>query len=430
MRLLRALPALCLLTAALTARAQYSIANIAIENAAPYTDAEILTVSGLAPDQLLTHDSLTNADQHLIDTGLFDDAQVSLSGQGKARTVHVALKPIPLDRLLPVSLENFVWFTPEELTQGIHALVPLYRGVAAEAGNTPDSIQTALQQMLAAKGIDAKLSFQVVPPTAQHPARVVNFRINRPSIRLADVKLSISAPPGAAAQLTPGFQAAVNRATHSPFNEGLTGTTIADLLLPPARNFGYINAHLDNISRTIAPSATGIAVTYTTRVVTGEAYKLASVTWQPTPIYTAADFARDNKLHPGDLASIYLLNQTNAAIVAAYLAAGYMDAVVLSPPILDETSHTVAYAPKVIPGEVYRVKSVTPQNLAPDAQKEFDANWRMKPGEPYSATYVEHFIQTNTALPHLATYTASYQASADPATHLVDLTITFFPSAH
>jgi hypothetical protein len=54
----------------------------------------------------------------------------------------------------------------------------------------------------------------------------------------------------------------------------------------------------------------------------------------------------------------------------------------------------------------------------------------MKPGEPYTAAYVEKFIQTNTALPHLATYTASYQASADPQTHLVDLTINFIPSAH
>ena len=430
MPLRRALAAILFFAAIVaTAHAQYSIANVLVENGAPYTDAEVLTVSGLAPGQLLAQDSLANAAQHLIDTGLFADTQVSLSGQGKTRTVHVALKPIPLDQLLPVSFENLVWFTPEELTQGIHSRVPLYRGFAAEAGNTPDAIQSALRQMLTEKSIDAKLSYQVVAPTAQHPARVVDYHINRPFIRLADVHLSFSAPPGAAAQLTPGFQAAANKATRLPFNEGLTGLTIDDLLLPPARNFGYVTAHLDNIQRTSAPSATGLAVTYTTRVVTGDAYKVSSFTWQPTPIYTEADFKRDAKLHPGDLANVYALNQTDALIVAAYLAQGYMDAIVLAPPMLDDTTHTVAYAPKVIPGEIYHLKTVTPLNLSPEAQKEFDANWRMKPGDPYSAAYVESFIQTNTATPHLATYTAAYQASADPQTHQVDLTIKFLPSA-
>ena len=426
MRLSRALAATFLVTALFaSAHAQYSVASVVVENGAPYTDAEVLTVSGLAPGQLLTHDSLANAAQHLIDTGLFADTQVSLSGQGKARTVHVALKHIPLDQLLPVSFANLVWFTPDELTQGIHSRVPLYRGFAAEAGNTPDAIQSALRQMLTEKSIDAKLSYEVVAPTAMHPARVLDFHITRPSIRLADVKLSLSAPPGAAAQLTPGFQAAINHAAHTSFNEGLTGVTIEDLLLPPARNFGYVTAHLDNIQRTVTPTPNGLAVTYTTRVVTGEAYKISSFTWQTTPVYTEADFKRDATLHPGDLANVYALTQTDNHILAAYLASGYMDAILLAPPMLDETTHTVAYAPKIVPGEIYRIKTVTALNLSPEAQQEFNANWRMKPGDPYSAVYAEKFIQTNTALPLLSKYTAGYQASADPQTHLVDLTITF-----
>jgi outer membrane protein assembly factor BamA len=415
MRLRRTLSLFFLLSVASTAFAQYSIANIVVENGAPYTDAEVTTSSGLAPGQFLAHDSLANAAQHLVDTGLFADVQVSISGQAKARTVHVALKPTPLANLLPLSFENLVWFTPDELTQGIHARIPLYRGVTAEAGNLQDAIQAAILAMLKEKGVDAKLSSQTVSATAQHPLRVVDVRIERPSIRLGDVHLSVAAPIGVAAKLTPGFQTAVARATRVPFNEGLTG---------------YVTAHLDRIERTVVPSASGYAVTYTTRIETGEAYKISSFTWEPTPIYSAADFARDAKLHPGDLASIYLLNQTDALILAAYLAHGYMDAIVLAPPTLDDSNNTVVYAPTVTPGPVYRVKTVNPLNLAPEAQKEFDANWRMKPGEPYSADYVEQFIQANKALPHLATYTATYQASTDPDTHLVDLTINFISAGH
>jgi len=308
--------------------------------------------------------------------------------------------------------------------------VPLYRGAAPEAGNLQDAIQTALQQMFAEKGVTARLTYEVDAATAQHPARVVNFRVTEPSVRLVDVHLSVAAPPEVTNQLVPGLQKAVNRATHVPFNEGLTGQTIEDLLLAAARNFGYVTANLDNISRTVAPAAQGVAVTYTARVVPGQAYKVSAFTWEPTPIYTAADFSRDAKLHAGDLANLYALNETDALITAAYLAKGYMDVIVVAPPVLDEAAHTVAYAPRVIPGEVYHLKSVTALNLAPDAKTEFDRGWLMKPGDVYSDIYVSGFIQANTALQHLAKYAATFQASADPQTHLVDLTITFTPNAH
>jgi hypothetical protein len=404
MRLFRALAVLCFLSP-LSAAAQYSIDKVVFENPAPYTDAELLTTSGFAPGQLLSHDSLTNGGQHLLDTDLFSDVQVSLSGQGKARTVHVALKPTPLADLLPVGFENLVWFTPEELTQGLRARVPLYRGVAAEAGNFQDAIQSALLYMLKEKGVDAKLSRDVPGPTVQHPQRVVEFHVDQPAVRLVDVHLSLSAPTGLAAKITPGLQKAVNTAVHSPFNEGLSGVTLADLLLTPARDAGFATA----------------------RIVSGDIYTLSAIAWEPTALYSAADFAKDNTLHTGDIAGLTALNANEAKITTAYLAHGYMDVAVLATPTLDESAHTVAYTLKVIPGEVYHLNSVTPLNLSTEAQKEFDRGWLMKKGDIFNQTYVNEFLHYNTALQHLARYSATFQTSTDPATHLVDLTITFIP---
>ncbi len=427
----RILAALLLLAPiAAPALAQYSIASVVFANAAPYTDAELLTASGLEPGQFLSHDSLANAAQRLLNTGLFADASVDLSGQGKARTVHVDLKPIPLAKLLPASFENLVWFTPDELTAGIHARVPLYRGVASDAGNFPDTIQAALQQMLAEKGITATLSHTIVEPTTQHPVRVVDFTIDKPSVRLDKLHLSLMAPPDAAATLTPGLQQAANQAARSPFNEGLAGNTLGDILLNPMRNAGYINARLDNIQRTVAPApaptqAPGFVVTYTARIVTGDAYKLSSLTWQPTPFYSAADFARDAKLHPGDLANANALAQTEAAISTAYLTLGYMDVYILSNPATDDTAHTVAYTLHAVPGDPYHLHAVTTTGLSPNAQKAFDAVWQMKPGDPYSDLAVDSFLRKNIAQPAFAQYGASFRAAADPQTHLVDLTVTF-----
>jgi len=408
--------------AAFPAHAQYSISKINITGAAPYTDSEILSIAGLQSGQLLTHDSLANAAQHLLDTGVFDDAQISLSGQGKARTVLLELKPTPLAKLLPGSFANFVWSTPEELAAAIHTRVPLYHGAFSDAGNLPDLVQTALQQILADKGITATLSHAIVEPTTQHPQRVVNFTINQPSIRIASINIT-----GAPTALAPALQQMVTRLSGRGYNEGLTGLTTEEALLFPEQNAGYAAARLINIQRTPAPSAHGIGVAYTATLVAGDLYKVAAYTWTPTPVYSAADFAKDTKLHPGDLASETALRMTEAKILATYHSQGYLDAYFTRSPTFDDATHTVSYALQAVPGDQYHLHTVTPQNLSPIAQQEFDKAWRMKVGDVYNETYISSFLNNNTAMQHLATYSASFQASADPLTHLVDLTITFAP---
>jgi len=414
----RVLPALlALVSLSALAQAKYPVDKVRITGGAPYTDAEILSIAQLKPGDVLTKDTIAGPAQHLLDTGMFDSAEMELTGPG-SRTAHLALKPTPLNTLLPASFENFVWWTPEELTEALHAKVPLYRAVCSDAGNLPDIIQAALEQMLAEKGVQATTSHTIVEPTNEHPRRVVNFRIESPRIRLASVDIT-GTPP----MLATAMQQVIQRFGKSTYNEGLTGITTREILLMPAQNAGYLTADLTGVQR----SMTSAGVVYSAQLVAGEPYKVAAIAWQPTPVYSAADFSKDDLLHPGDVASGDALRKTEAKIIAAYRAQGYIDAYVTPGPTLDSTAHTVAYALQAVPGEVYRLKTVTPLNLTPEAQQEFDANWRMKSNDVYNESYVARFITNNSALKHLAGYTASFQAVGDPATHLVDLTITFVP---
>jgi outer membrane protein assembly factor BamA len=412
------------LSIALPAPAQnYTIAAIVFTHPGPYTSAELLTVSGLAPGQPLAENTLPAAAQHLLDTGLFSDATIDYTGSGKTRTVRVDLKPIPLEKLLPASFENFIWFTPGELTAGIHALVPLYRGVASDAGNLPDAIQSALQQMLTAKGITATISHATVEPTNLHPQLTIDFKVDTPTILFAQANIT-----GIPDALKPDTLRAIQHLDGSAYNEGSTGTTIEDTLLAPARSAGYLNASLQNIQRSPAPTSNGIAVTYTATFVPGDTYKVSTIIWNPTPIYSAADFARDAKLHPGDPASDSALHATEAPISKAYLLQGYMDAYILPNPILDPTTNTVAYTLTAVPGDIYHLGSITIVGLSPQARSLFDADWQLKPGDPYSDLAVNAFLIKHTAQPVFRTYNPTFKAIGDPQTHLVDLTLTFTPN--
>ena len=428
MRPYRALAALLLSFSFAAAHAQYSIASVTYKHPGPYTDAELAAATGLQPGQMLAQDSLGNAAQRLLNTGLFLDAEISYTGTGNARGLVVDLKPVALEKLIPASFQNFVWFSTDELAAGIHAHVPLYRGVASDAGTLADDIQSALQQMLTDKGVTATLSHGLVEPTNAHPLRTINFRVDQPSVRLDKVHLSMTAPAGASATLTPELQKAVNLAPRSPYNEGLSGLTLEDILLDPFRRLGYIQSALDSRQRSVAPSPTDpkmSLVTYTAHILTGDPWKIGAVIWLPTPIYSAADFARDNKLHPGDLANDTALLKLEDQISAAYLSHGYLDVYLLPNPLPDLAAHAVTYTLQPMPGDIYHLHTVTPTGLSPEAQAEFDANWRLKPGDVYNPAYVAEFIHNNTALKHLSTYAGSFQASADPQTHQVDLTIKF-----
>jgi outer membrane protein assembly factor BamA len=416
---LRTLTLTCV-CAAVPALAQYSLDKVVFSGAAPYNDAELLAVAGIQPGQFAAQDSLKNAAQHLLDSGLFDDLQVDRAVAGKMLTVHFNLKPKPPAGLLAVSLENLVWFTPEELAQGIHQRVPLYHGAISDAGNMADLIQAALEQMLAAKGVKATLTHSVVEPTNQHPMRVVDYKVEQPAPRVTALEATIvSQSPEALAD------AKVTLPKNGmSYNEGLTGLTIEDFLLRPARSAGYVAAKVEDLHREL----TGTGVSVTAKIVPGEPFKVASVAWEPTPVYTAADFARDAKLHPGDTPALFALNQITAAIQNAYLRQGDMDAYVVTHAVLDAAAHTVAYSFEAVPGETYHLHAVIVNGLSPAARQAFDAAWTMKPGDLYSDLAVGVFLRKNIAQEAFKLYGVGFQAIADPSTHLVDLTFTFTPN--
>ena len=337
MRPNRVLAALFLLVSLAPARAQYSIASVTFTHPGPYTTPELLAASGLEAGQSLLHDSLGNAAQRLLNTGLFTDATINYGNTARARIIVVDVHPIPLDQLLPTSFENFVWFTPEELTAGIHAHVPLYRGVASDAGTLPDDIQAALQQMLAAKGITATLSHEIIEPTNTHPRITVNFRVDSPRIVFGKTDIT-----GIPTPLKEDTLKILQRIQGGLYNEGLTGFPVEDIVLIPAHTAGYLNAKLQDVQRTLTPIPNGIAVTYSATLVPGDIYKVSTASWTPTPVYSAADFARDSELHPADPASDQALRHTEAAISRAYLRQGYMDMYVLPNAVTDDAAHTIA----------------------------------------------------------------------------------------
>jgi outer membrane protein insertion porin family len=368
-----------------------------------------------------TADELAAAAQRLVDTGYFDDVTAFLEGRATAMTINFMLKPTPREHMLHVGYQNFIWLTHTEIEAAILTKSPLFLGYLPEGSPIQDTLNAALTEALTAKGVRAAVAYQTVEPTLRHPVREIEFRVTSPEIAVANVKLA-----GVSQELVPFVQKSVNSTAHKPYLAEPEGLTTADQILTPLFDAGYIQATLSDVS--VTPSATptgGIGIVVAATLNPGEVYRVSGITFAGAPLLSAEAFGETAKLHAGDIASRKALLDTLAPLDAAYRRQGYMDMTIVAKPTLDAAAHTVAYDVTFSPGEQYRIKDLTVNNLDATAQASFDRAFSMKAGELYNPDYVANFLGQKKTLAAIAGYTGNYTAYAHPVTHTVDLVISY-----
>jgi outer membrane protein assembly factor BamA len=421
----RILVLLFALATAASAQAQYTYkaAHIVFHNPGTFTQQQLETASGMHIGSPANATTLGAAAQRLSDSGYFDDIGANLDGTAENTTVVFSLKPTPLEQMLPVTFANFVWLSHDDLEAAVHAKLPLFIDYLPENSAQADVIGSVLTEALAAKGIaNATVQHETIEPTLIHLMRTLEFRVASPAARVANVKLA-----GVTPELVPLIQKSVNETAKKPYSADPSSGSTADRILSPLFDAGYIRATLSGVEATPGePAGRTVPVVVSATLNAGDIYRIAAITFGGSPLLSAESFAATAKLHPGDVASRHALLETLAPLDAAYRAQGYMDVVILAAPTFDSEAHTVAYAVTVTPGEQYRVHQVNTEGLDAAAQGDFDRGFTMKPGDLYNPVYVTRFLTGNTALRALAGYYGGFKAYAYPATHTVDVVISFY----
>ena len=397
----------------------YTAGQVTFSDPGSFTQAQLEEAAGIHAGTRFVAADLSAAAKRLIDTGYFDDVGATLAGKITAITVVFKTRPTPRAGMLPVGFDNFVWLTHDELETAIKAKLPLFNGYLPENSPHQEDIKAALVAALAVKSIPAEVSSDEFQPTLSHPVREIVFTVDKPALKIANIKLS-----GVTPALAPLIQKSVNATAGTRYTEGPADKTTADRILAPLLDAGYAQATLTNL----VPTPTPAGVVLSASLIPGEVFYVASITYPGTPVVSAAVFDSAAKLHPGDLANHALLLKTLEPIDTAYRNQGYLDVAILAAPTY--TAGQVAYAVSVTPGEPYHVREVTPTDLPPAALADFNQYFLLKPGSIYNPDYVAHFLKNNTALHSFDSYSAAYKAYADPNTHTVDLVTTFFRGAH
>ena len=408
----------CLLYSSAPLFAQtFTLPPVTFTGAPAFSQSDLLKVSGLKPGSTATQADVQAAAQHLSDTGLFSDVRFAST----AKEVVYTLKPMPADNLLPARFNNFIWWQPAELDSLLKSRVPLYIGTVPIAGNLQDQIIAALTSLLDERHITAKVISLPSVPTGGGTPTAVAFVIDTPTVLVHSLALQSSS-----ASMQPKLEPVLKNIAGKPWEQPATLNSIADQIATVYRNAGYLDIALTNLTHA-EPKVTSdsIEIDLTATVSEGQPYRVSSLTWQGSDIISAADFNKQVKLKPEDIASQLLLKQSLAPLARAYYAKGFQDAKVQAPATLDSATHHVAYTIRVVPGDQYRLRTLKFNGLSEAQTKELNSAWHMKPGDFYDVVYLTEFLKQNSALQTLRGYSATYKAISDPDTHLVDLTVTF-----
>jgi len=404
------------------ARRKAPAPSIRFQGASQYTQDELLAAAGLNSSVRLTPTQVKAHAKQLNDTGMFAVVKFSTDSKGLLFTLT------PASQLFPVHLDNLPLKPGQELDDKLHERSPLYHGLVPTSGTMVDGVCQTLEEMLAARGIQATVKAALTSDLGPQKITAMNFTITSPAVRIGAIRLT---------GVSPAMQAKVSgliaSQTGNAFDTENSAAGLQRAFEDLYQDQGYAAVQV-NVKEMEPPVVSDLSVDilFSVAIIEGGVYKLGSISYPADALIPRAEVEKVLAKYPkgsGTLLNLYLL-----AIRDAYHARGYLDCSVASHPSFNEDKHIVNYSVDVAPGPAYKTGSVQFDG-APDAMAaKLMRLWKMAQGDTFDESYVSGFAaraqkQDKTLAKWMQTVITTFDVKPDPATHHVNCVFHFAKAA-
>lgn len=395
---------------------EYQPHSIQFRGAPDYSDQELLAAAQLKPGMSLSVDAMKEHAKLLMDSGVFDSITFQFTG------VDLRYIVTPSTSLVPIKLANIPLTAGADLDAQLHDRAPLYHGKVPADGGLTEQVRTALEQILAAKGIKANV--EAVATASQAPASgaTVIFSIASPPVVIGAMGVDAKSPA-----LDPGATQILKTLEGTLYDLDGTPSRIATYLENYYRDKGYIEAHVAAAPRDAVASADAIEIPFQLSVAPGIQYKLDRIRLAPDLVVTQAHFDEQVNIHPGDFAEGQRMTAEWQFVARQYHNHGYMQAAVHPAPTFDRVKGTVSYDVTVEPGPVYTMGTLAIENVSEDLRALMLAAWKMPAGSVFNEGAVVGFFAAQDQNPALgrvfAAVNVKYTPHQNDETHTVDVVL-------
>lgn len=395
------------------------LARVELVGAKRFSPAHVTQLSGLTLGKRVTVEDLNAAAQRLANTGFFEDVKYRYTVSARRATVVYELRESPWT--IPVSFDNFVWFTHGEIVSALQPEVPTFDGTLPRSHEMPDLMIRSLQKLLESRKIPGRVDF--APEMKLGSSEIVQyvFAVKDPAPKLCAVRIA-----GASAIPEHELADALRSGVGPDYSAFSIGNLIKGTLTHMYRRRGHWRASFAPPVTALADASTCAGVALTLAVTEGAPYAFGGAQWAGNASVPSAQLDASFGLKSGDLADIDKVDAGLRAARREYGRIGHLAMRSTYTPRLDDDGKRVTIDVQVTEGPQFRMGAFEVVGLAPEDAAELSKKWGLKTGEPYDEGYGTAFRMKEMlpfARARRLTKPPQLQTQVDPAKSVVNVRI-------
>jgi outer membrane protein insertion porin family len=383
-----------------------------------YSTDELLAASGLQKGETLSYAQMNDTSKRLMDTGMFASLTFKFDGQ------DLVFQLTPADQLVPIHLDNLPVVSVAEVNDRVHQQFPLYHGKVPSEGGLLEQVRASVEAMLAAQGIRATVLAAPGADSKTHHVDSMHFSLASPP-----VLVSVQQIDGAAAEFAEQLRTIADQTGKVPFDTDHSAANVerAFTIFYEDRGYAAVKVHVERAGDARVDAA-AITVPYKVKIEEGRVYQVGAIHVPDNTPITQDEIAKTLAPTPHGPVTGARVRTVWEIIAKRYHAKGYLDCKITPTPHFDDAKATVNYDVAVDPGPVYHLAFVKFENVSDELRRLLIKNWQLLPGDAFNETYVSEFLvtaqQNDPVLRRtLAAVKATYNATADPQTHDVNVVL-------
>jgi outer membrane protein assembly factor BamA len=397
---------------------RFTLAAVKVTGSQLYSEGEVVAASGLKLNSQVTQEDLQSASNLLGTSGAFSNVTYRYTPD-TANQVTAEFHVVDASNWLPVIFDNLVWFSREQLLTQLHSRLPLFKENLPQAGDLSEQARAVLEEMLVARGVQAKVATELRSDMGR-PVDAVVFRAEGTKITIAGVawknvqKLDVSV-------LDPVVKPLIG----NNYRQEYVRRYLSENVRPQYLVRGFLKARVADPQLEVAsfgPAETRVVVNIP--IEEGPSYKFKAVNWSGNKLLSAVELNKLVQLKPGDVANSVLLQQQVAQARKVYGKHGYLAARQRLQARLYE-DETAEFEVEITEGDQYKMGNLEIRGVDPAGLQKLQAIWKLPQGAIYDDTYPDQFgINALRLFPNRGV-TYSKQETINDQTKTVDLTIEF-----
>lgn len=365
------------------------IAEIHQTGSTRYADAQVAAASGLKPGDTVTRDQLQAAADRLAQLGIFSKVNYRFTTSGDKANKIVLEFQLADAALVPVTFDNFPWFSDDELLAAIRQALPFFDGSAPPDGALLDTIAASISKLLAARGISGGIEHTLLAQPSSGGMTVL-FHLDGPSPAIASLAYGDTLAQ-ASTELTQRKTDLLDK----PFSRFAIELFEFEHVRPLYLANGYLRVSFPApiVSGTGAldhPPASNISVQLP--IDPGPVFHFSGLTWDGNHVLDSTALSALVTIKPGELADGMKLQDLWQRVETEYSHNGYIDAHVEAQPQFDNAAATVSYRVAITEGPQYHMGGLVLTGLSPSAEGALRAAWQLATGNVFDGTYVESML--------------------------------------